>query len=187
MKICIEDECGRITVARGMCKKHYNKWNRDRNRTQPFQRRTARHHARHSDYLIRDSMGRKQCSACKEWKSESDYLSHPKNKDGLFGHCNPCRKLSSRATKYKKSVDDILRMIDQQNGLCQICSKPLGEDYAIDHDHDCCNYGRQATKKSCGSCVRGLLCKPCNLALGIFKDDLEILVSAAFYLYSSKK
>lgn len=30
--------------------------------------------------------------------------------------------------------------------------------------------------------VRGLLCNPCNLALGMFKDDPKVLVKALKYL-----
>lgn len=48
---------------------------------------------------------------------------------------------------------------------------------AIDHDHACC-----PGRFSCGECVRGVLCSPCNRILGYAKDDPEILLRLAGYL-----
>ena len=61
-------------------------------------------------------------------------------------------------------------MLDRQNGVCAICKgKPKGERLAVDHVH--------GTEK-----VRGLLCGPCNRALGLFKDDPVRLAVAIEYL-----
>jgi Recombination endonuclease VII len=47
----------------------------------------------------------------------------------------------------------------------------------IDHDHACCGAGR-----SCGKCVRGLLCSRCNTALGLLEDDAARVAAALAYL-----
>jgi hypothetical protein len=55
-------------------------------------------------------------------------------------------------------------MLARQGGRCAICEKPNGfysVRLVIDHDHACC-----PGKKTCGKCVRGLLCTACNLHLG---------------------
>ena len=48
---------------------------------------------------------------------------------------------------------------------------------SVDHDHACC-----PGPVSCGRCVRGLLCKRCNLFIGTTKDSPEALRSLADYL-----
>lgn len=46
------------------------------------------------------------------------------------------------------------------------------------HREDCCPDNR----RSCGKCVRGLLCARCNMGLGHFGDDPSIVESALSYL-----
>jgi hypothetical protein len=79
---------------------------------------------------------------------------------------------------YKLTPNNLLALIDAQNNECAICQVQLvseGTDplvvreFAIDHDH--------ATGD-----VRGLLCKGCNTALGLFRDNREFLSRAIWYL-----
>lgn len=64
-------------------------------------------------------------------------------------------------------------MLERQGGCCAICgtTKPGRKDnhWSIDHCHN--------TKV-----VRGLLCHHCNVGLGHFKDDPELLQKARQYL-----
>ena len=72
------------------------------------------------------------------------------------------------------------RLLVEQNGGCAICgtSEPGGMGgWHTDHDHSCCG-----GDKSCGKCVRGLLCQRCNVGLGLFRDDRTLLRTAAVYL-----
>lgn len=69
--------------------------------------------------------------------------------------------------------DCYMKMLDLQNQCCLICNinvENTGKLHlVIDHCHK--------TNK-----VRGLLCSKCNVGLGMFNDDIEILKSAINYL-----
>lgn len=61
-------------------------------------------------------------------------------------------------------------MLAEQGGGCAICRRPPGRTRLhVDHDHRCC-----PGKKSCGECVRGLLCWYCNRSLAVLENDSEI-------------
>ncbi|AMS02706.1 endonuclease VII [Gordonia phage Yvonnetastic] len=70
-------------------------------------------------------------------------------------------------------------ILEQQDGRCAICRSEFSEEnrMVIDHDHSCCSGG-----KSCGGCVRGILCFRCNWGLGSFMDNPQSLRMAADYL-----
>ena len=70
--------------------------------------------------------------------------------------------------------------LESRQGMqCAICHRTL--PLVIDHDHACC-----PGKRSCGRCIRGLLCDLCNRGLGMFKDDPIRLRAAAEYLASER-
>jgi 5-methylcytosine-specific restriction endonuclease McrA len=75
--------------------------------------------------------------------------------------------------KYGLSLEDFNAMLAAQGGVCAVCGTddPKGrhDTFAVDHDHE--------TDE-----VRGLLCNPCNLALGIAEDDPQRLRAMADYL-----
>lgn len=75
-----------------------------------------------------------------------------------------------RKKKYGMTNDEVNALLLAQDSSCAICKKNLGEVFDIDHNH------------STGA-VRGLLCRSCNMALGIFQDDPNILTEAVCYLY----
>lgn len=76
------------------------------------------------------------------------------------------------------TVERYEEMLVAQDGKCAICGGGPGRRrFDIDHDHSCC-----PGDKSCGRCVRGLLCAKCNVGLGSFRDSAAIVDSAATYL-----
>ncbi|MFK0175678.1 endonuclease VII domain-containing protein [Streptomyces xanthochromogenes] len=87
-----------------------------------------------------------------------------------------------RSYRHGLGREGLDRLNKLQGGLCAICgNRPKGgRQLAIDHDHTCC-----ADERSCGKCVRGLLCGPCNVGVGMFQDDAEIMRKAIAYLKTS--
>lgn len=69
--------------------------------------------------------------------------------------------------KYGLTPEEFYQLETLSDGKCAICNEAAKLN--VDHDH--------ATGK-----VRGLLCRSCNLALGLMKDNVFILISAIEYL-----
>ena len=65
-------------------------------------------------------------------------------------------------------------LLAAQSGRCAICGTDLHPGkWAIDHDHET---GR----------VRGILCRSCNIMLGLAMDDQSILAKAIKYLHEKE-
>ena len=85
-------------------------------------------------------------------------------------------------TNYGISIDDYDKIFESQGGVCKICHKPpVVERLCVDHNHSCC-----PGLKSCGKCIRGLICRRCNSMLGFADDNTDRLRSAIEYLERNK-
>jgi hypothetical protein len=146
----------------------------------------------------------KICTKCKQSKNVNEFIPDKRYKSGRRSSCYECRsaqsstwkqlnpdKVRSSRLKNKFGIDltQYLQMLYMQNGVCAICldyeSTKHGtrlRELAVDHDRSCC-----PGERSCGSCIRGLLCQACNTSIGKFKDDPEILQRAINYLTTTKK
>lgn len=88
--------------------------------------------------------------------------------------------------RYGLTPEQYSEMFAQQGGKCKVCRRPetqlanngLPKPLAVDHDHSCC----PDSTRSCGKCVRGLLCMHCNGALGMVGDSRSLLRSMIAYL-----
>jgi hypothetical protein len=78
-----------------------------------------------------------------------------------------CGRERMHKIRYNLTSEDYAKILEQQDGHCAIC--PKTEDLVVDHCH--------GTKK-----VRGLLCRRCNVALGMLDDDADRIEGAARYL-----
>ena len=72
-----------------------------------------------------------------------------------------------RLRKYGLTEAEYQAFLDRQGGACAVCHIP--EPGAVDHDH------------KTGE-VRGILCISCNAALGLLRDNPDLLRSAIIYL-----
>ena len=73
--------------------------------------------------------------------------------------------------KYGISHSIFLRLLEEQNNKCAICDNTEHSSYNWHVDH-CHTTGK----------VRGILCGPCNQAIGLFKENKETLQKAISYL-----
>lgn len=92
-----------------------------------------------------------------------------------YGRARYCSDDCARAARYIRhkyhiTPRDIHRMLQEQNHRCPICTREISRPtLQVDHDH--------ATGE-----LRGLLCRACNLTLGMVEDNPETLRRAVQYL-----
>lgn len=120
-----------------------------------------------------DKNGDKKCNICLRYLPLPRFLKNIKRKI-YSSSCSKCHNLKSfgiNALEYEE-------LHKKQNGNCAICGKPESatdkhktelRQLAVDHCH----------KKNI---VRGLLCTNCNLGMGHYKDNIDILLKAIKYL-----
>lgn len=137
----------------------------------------------------------KTCTRCKTEKDVSDYPNRGGKQTHLFkSHCKTCRHkehrnwaiknpdrvseyrekdpwtLIKRCARYDITPEQLADRYERQERCCAICkTEILLAGSAIDHNH--------ATGE-----FRGVLCKLCNRALGMFQDSTEVLLNAVEYL-----
>ncbi len=69
-----------------------------------------------------------------------------------------------RISSYGLTQQQFDLILTAQNYACAMCHELFeeGQLIQVDHDHACC----RGKNRSCGECIRGLLCHTCNIALG---------------------
>ena len=104
----------------------------------------------------------------KEWRTKN---AAKLSADAKERYAKNPRRQKSATLKYKYGItyDDYERMLEEQGGGCGICGtkEPGGRGkFHVDHDHTCC-----PAEKTCGKCIRGLLCHGCNTKLIHFESN----------------
>jgi hypothetical protein len=89
------------------------------------------------------------------------------NRDHPHRESPESRKKSNRKyriSSYGLTQEQFNRLLNAQKHTCGMCHEPFedGQLIHVDHDHACC----WRKNRSCGKCLRGLLCHACNIALG---------------------
>ena len=140
----------------------------------------------------------KTCCRCKRSKSLDAFNVRRLSKDGRNSTCRECyndpvvvraRRDRRLMLMYGITLADFERLLRRQKHRCAICPRKASHfvvagrvrrSLNIDHNHACC-----PGKKSCGKCIRGLLCVRCNRVVGAMEDDASLLRRAAEYLERS--
>lgn len=145
----------------------------------------------------------KRCSRCQEQKPLTEFHRDRSRRDGLARRCKSCVAIvyrqwrdkdperaraewrsayeryapKVRFRKYELSPNDLLQLRATQRNRCAICGKHESEVrgrhpgvLSIDHIEG------EPIK------VRGLLCYACNIGLGLFDHNPDVLRRAAEYL-----
>lgn len=131
------------------------------------------------DYLTLAARGLKRCCRCRHLLPREEFWKSTIAWDGLQTSCKTCRsnpafrRDSHLRFSHGITTAEYNSMLGAQCGLCAICDQPgdidRGGRLRVDHCH---TVGR----------IRQLLCNPCNLALGMFKDSPVSMRRAADYI-----
>lgn len=115
--------------------------------------------------------GLMHCPCCEKDLPLKDFSSNKNRRYGINSYCKSCARDSHVKHTYKLSTQQYKDLKSQQGGKCAICKNSCSTHGRLSVDH-CHSTGK----------VRGLLCANCNRALGLFKENPEVLSSAISYL-----
>jgi|ERR1035437_443239 hypothetical protein len=131
--------------------------------------------------------------ACREWyyKNHERALAYAKTYRDTKVKPYPEIRNKNNATHqfklYGLTKDTFTSLLEKQGNICPICHCDLlklssaGHRIShIDHNHQCCPGGPSV--KTCGKCIRGILCNKCNQGLGLMNESPTQLRQAAEYL-----
>jgi len=95
--------------------------------------------------------------------------------------CGRCRQFGWR---YGLTPERTKWFLSPENRHCFNPGCSATENLHMDHDHSCPCQGsfKASTRISCGECVRGWLCRSCNLAEGYLNADRERILGLLKYL-----
>lgn len=115
------------------------------------------------------------CRRCEQYLDQSHFWS----KNTYCKECMPIIGHIQNLKKYGLSRDAYVDLEKSQNNVCKICGEEekYNKRLSVDHDHRCC-----PGIKSCGKCIRGLLCSRCNKVLGQINDNKDLLQKMINYL-----
>jgi hypothetical protein len=189
---CTMSDCAAPIYTRGWCDDHYEYHYEFERRVTKAARRGAKPRPIHDPTF-------RTCPRC-EGQFPLTYYPPSKRAQSMWV-CHPCAMNRLRAdrdadpdrfAKYARKayrVNDARyknhgitaemahALLDKQGGRCPVCTDQidLADTYqtAIDHDHACC-----PGRLSCGKCVRAILCRSCNILVGLIEIRPERVTRA---------
>lgn len=104
--------------------------------------------------------GTRWCGACRSNLSLDRFGGNERT-------CRECKRYKAFWRTYGLTREKYDKLLELQCGYCAICCDR--EAKYVDHDH------------KTGE-VRGILCQPCNTAIGMMREDVRLFLSAMNYL-----
>lgn len=105
----------------------------------------------------------------REWHHENRDVILPKKRE-YSRRTKESRAHKLRQKKYGITPDDFTKLLERQAGLCAICR--VSKAAVVDHNHKT-------------GAIRGILCSPCNTAIGLLKECPKRFEAAVKYLGTS--
>ena len=176
---CLIEECDAPSVSRGLCSPCYQKVRRrGRLEDYPATISTVRHSLSAVDVEARTAT----CSVCGpvRIRLRKSRKAHECMTVYRRSPANPARRRRELLKQnYGLTPEEYDGMLRSQGNACAICrtAESGTRDWHVDHDHACC-----PGRKTCGQCVRGILCSRCNAGLGYFRDNTRNMERAIEYL-----
>lgn len=156
--LCTVPDCYENHYAKGRCKRHYYR----NKRGIPDGR--GREHGEHKWNIH----GERWCNYHQEYHDPSEFGNNSEIVDGLKGDCRKACAAKGRIHRYGLTDEEFESKIEGQQGLCAICR--VNPATHVDHDHSCCPT-TAGNRKTCGKCMRDILCRQCNAILGKLESE----------------
>ena len=87
-------------------------------------------------------------------------------------------RVASRKYRYGITEEQYDELLEKQGNACAVCSVSFDTVHPnVDHDHNCCPGTR-----SCGKCLRGLLCSNCLTIASMVETRFKYMDDMFMYL-----
>lgn len=186
-QVCLLEICDEKAEYKGYCSDHGRRLKNYGDPLGSYQFKHGAsaydHHGCRCDFCVSE---RKELTRrCKEKRYSSDPPEHgTRTSYWNWGcRCDSCKKAGTvynRLVSGSVSEEIFNTLLQRQDNCCYICNNKFDlsnqKEIHLDHDHRCC------PSKACGNCVRAVLCRDCNVGLGRFREDHQVILNACRYL-----
>lgn len=133
---------------------------------------------------------KRYCGKCLRWRMAQEMYTRNRCKKCKAEHLvawrqqNPDKAIAHhRWARYRITAAQATAMLKRQARKCRLCHGNLSLRQAmVDHNHSCC-----PTRRSCGLCVRSLLCRRCNNLVGYLESTAPLLLKKALEYSNHQK
>jgi hypothetical protein len=165
VKTCTFPDCGRPHMSQGLCDGHVRQVKRGRELKPLRVTRSRGESLKEMARGVRTCVGK---NGCGRTLPLSQFSKHRKTADGYVTNCKDCSRSVLMKLKYDLTQVQWDALFDSQGRCCAICrtDTPGFDRWATDHDHSCC-----PGQRTCGKCVRAILCITCNTMVGFIESN----------------